>query len=163
MSKVRALAKLVLNRGDGSIGVMSNRVAAVQLIILPEKAAINFGAFDFEHEVIGDIGSKLHVALACPEYLVQAVVGLHGPHVAVVAEVRRQPLTDQRSSLLHIFAQASHRFLLQHHGIGQIDDFVFADIVQSAQSPAECWNRKKPDTLRAPTENRNLCRPVARS
>jgi hypothetical protein len=98
----------MLNRSVGSIGVVSNRFATVQLIILPEKAAINIGAFDFEHKVIGNIGSKLDVALACPKYLVQAVVGLYGHHVAMVPKIRRQSVEPElRMNCLRVMSKMS--------------------------------------------------------
>src|ERR1700761_5037444 len=103
-----ALAKLVLYRGDGSVGVMSDSIAAAQFVILPEKAAVDLGALYFQHQVVGNIGSELDVSFTCAEYLIQSVVRLYRSHVAMIAEVGGQALADQRPPLLDKGAQPGH-------------------------------------------------------
>ena len=124
------MSEFVLNRCDRAIRVMSRGIAAVQLIVLPKVASIDFGAFDFQHQIIRDIGDEFDVTFARPEHLIQSIVWLHCPHVTMIAEIGRQTFAHQCAALLDIIAQPGDSFLLQHHRIGQVDHLVFTDIVE---------------------------------
>ena len=69
------------------------------------------------------------MALARAKHFVEPIVGLYHSHVAVIAEVSRQPFADQRATLLNKLAQLGDRLTRQHHRIRQIDDLVLVDII----------------------------------
>src|SRR5882757_5157288 len=90
-----ALAKFVLYRSNSSIRVVPHSIAAPQFIILAKKTAVDVRTLYLQHQVVGNIGRELNEGLPRSEHFIQSVVRLYRAHVAMIAEVSGQALTDQ--------------------------------------------------------------------
>ena len=94
------LAEGILDGGGVSIGILPRSLAAEQIVVLAEVAAVDLASLHFKHQLIGEVGIELDDLLPRAKQLVEAEVRLNRPCMAVVAEVSRQPFADQRPALL---------------------------------------------------------------
>src|SRR5664279_5485530 len=124
------LAAGILDGGGVAIGILPRSLAAEQIVVLAEVAAVYLASLHFKHQLIGEVGIELDDLLPRAEQLVEAEVRLNSSGMAVVAEVSWQPFADQRPALLHILLQAAGGLAFQHDWIGQIDELVLVDILQ---------------------------------
>src|SRR5579885_1881256 len=94
----------VLNCGDMTIRIMAHRPASRGFILLKKIAAVDAMAVYLEQYVVEQIRREFHVTFARAEQLIEPVVRLSFTGAAVIAEVRRETLADQRPAALHVIA-----------------------------------------------------------
>src|SRR6185437_6394007 len=84
----------ILNCRCLSVGILACFGASLQFVFLPEIAAKDVLALHLKLHIVRNVGHELDVILSGAEEFIQAVVWLHHSHVAVIAEIAGQPLTD---------------------------------------------------------------------
>src|ERR1700733_203403 len=97
-----AAPECMFNGGSFAVLVLANRISALEHVFLAKVASENFRASDVKYELVLDIGDELDIALARAEDLVEAVVGLHGANVSVIAEIAGKAFTNQGPALVDV-------------------------------------------------------------
>src|ERR1035441_8669037 len=124
------LAEGVFDGGSVAVRVLADSFTAQEVVVLTEVAAVDFAVLHLQRQLIGEVGVELDVLLARAEQRIKPEIRLRGSNVATVAEVSGQALADKGAAVLHVFLQTVRGFLLQHYGIGEIDELVFVDVFE---------------------------------